>query len=209
MNLKSGFTVDVCPYVDEIPEAFRLHLNIYDIKTLMVIQEAYKTFDSPGYKCSKNLRRTLNYQGYLVRGNNTESSIIFINSLGEGELVVLPHDAPHDDDNEMRPSFSLKDVKPELINILKTYVQMFPINYETIFKGSTKIPRIKATLKHLQNEPLTPQEVEFIGAPLDPFAQSSFKEFMSKFIGWANGISPSERMTKQLVEFLHKARGEA
>lgn len=188
-------------YIEDIPERYRVHLGIYDLQTLMMIEEAYKTFDTYGSKCSKILRSTLNDKGYLIRGSYYESSIIFIDSRGEGEMLILS-----DDYNDDKPRISQQDVIVELVNLLKTYVQMFPVNYDILFPNSTKVKRIQAMIKHFQNEQLTPKEEEFIGQPLDPFAQTSFKEFMSKLAGVGGFIKPNERMTRKIVDFLNEAR---
>lgn len=195
------FKSESAPYIEEIPEEYRLHLGIYDFQTLAMIEEAYKTFDSPGFKCSKTLRSTLNHKGYIMRGNDRESSIIFIDSRGEGEIVILS-----DDYNDDKPCISQQDAAALFVNLLKTYVHMFPINYDTIFPYSTKIKRIQATIKHFQNEQLTSDEEEFIGQPLDPFAQTSFKEFMSKFAGVGGYIRPNAQMTRKIVDFLNETR---
>ena len=190
--------LDDIPYIEEIPEKYRLHLGIYDLQTLAMIEEAYKTISF--CSCKKTLYSTLTHKGYLI-GNGYQTSIIFINSHGEGEILILSDD--YDDD---KPCISLQDAAAELVNLLKTYVQTFPINYDAIFPNSTKFKRIQATIKHFQNEQLTSEEQEFIGHPLDPFAQTSFKEFMSKFTEFNGCIRPNEQMTKKIVDFLNKTR---
>ena len=113
---------------------------------------------------------------------------------------------PDEDAIDNRPCISQQTVAEELVNLLKTFIQMFPINYDRIF-NSNKVNRIKAAIKHLQNQQLTLQEEEeFIGQPLNPFAQMTFKEFMFRFLCLDGHIRPNERMTKKIVDFLTETR---
>lgn len=194
------FESSATPYIEDIREEYRLHLGIYDLLTLATIEEAFKTFDSSMYTCTRTLRAALSRKGYLL-GNGRDSSIVFINTFGEGEVLILPDE----DDADGRPCVSQQTVAEELVNLLKAYVQLFPINYDRIF-NSNKVNRIKAAIKHLQNRQLTLEEEEFIGQPLDPFAQTTFKEFMFRFLSITGHIHPNERMTKKIVDFLIKTR---
>ena len=199
-------------YIEFFPEKLlkcRHPLGIYDIDTLEVINNAYRLFYNYNGEDNASL-----LQGYVSIDGYTEQnycqSIIFINSLGEGEIVS--YDFDKDDD---RKSLGNKGVMRGLKNLLRQYISYMKAENRSFLKERTEpevkdeIKRGKVILKHLNGKTLTDEEQKLIGEPLNPEQQDKFRRFMIREFDDGNlGFRMSTICSRKMIRFLNKLTGK-
>ena len=193
-------------YIEFFPEEllkYRHPLGIYDIDTLEVINNAYRLFYN-GEDNAYLLQGYVSIDGYTVQ--NYCQSIIFINSLGEGEIVSYGFDK--DDD---RKPLGNKGVMRGLKNLLRQYVGYMKTTRRSFLKERTEpevkdeIKRGKVILKHMNGKTLTDEEQKLIGEPLNPEQQDKFRRFMIREFDDGNvGFGMDTICSREMIRFLNK-----